>query len=604
MQEMPFNTEPLHMASVRMENGVPVSEGYDDVYFSKAGALEESRYVFLGGNRLRERFASAKQRFTVAETGFGTGLNFLLCWQLWDEVAPSGATLHYISIEKHPLDAEILEQVYVQWPSLQHYTACFRHIYPLPVAGAHELWFADGRVRLTLLYGDVVKMLPRIASASVDSWFLDGFSPAKNPHMWGEGQLAHIGRCSTPGGMFATFSAARTVRDGLMAVGFEVERTKGYGHKRHMLVGRMPVDKAALVSSKETVNDVIVIGAGIAGASVAHACVMRGLSVSMVDRHPQPACESSGNPAGILYPFMARTPDTATQFYLRGLAHTVRLLKSMDVRYGLCGMEHRPKDAGNPDALQRLQETAAYVPDCVAYATSAGIYMPCSGWVDVPSLCQLMLTHPRIHCLYKQSVAHVKCIKGVWHAYDEYGSVIAKAGAIVTANAYDARQLWSEHTLPMRRIRGQITYVPERYLHPMLHVYCYGGYVTPAIDGTHYLGATFEKERDDLTIDMAGHEQNLRKLQLSYPDSIKQWPPDDALGGRVAFRTVSADRFPIVGQLYDHQVWSNYCATTVYTKKAAESLETPLISRAYMSIAHGARGLVSAPLAGLSLIHI
>ncbi len=585
------------MASVSMEDGVPVSDAYGDVYFSKAGALEESHYVFMQGNSLPERFAKVQKSFTVAETGFGTGLNMLLCWQLWNQVAPKDAVLHYLSIEKHPLPRNVLESIYAQWPPLTALSRQWLNAYPLPVAGAHDVWLAGGRLRVTLLYGDMADMLPLIKDRRVDSWLLDGFAPAKNPDMWHGAHLHHIARCTAHDGSFSTFTAARLVRDGLTDAGFAVERVKGYGHKRHMLIGRM-VKTPDITRSVQTQDDVVVVGAGIAGAACAWACAMRGLKVTVIDRHEKPACESSGNPAGILYPFMARKMDAATAFYLRGMAHTVRLLPQVGALHDLCGMEHRPKDPTHPDGIRNLQDVAQYLPNAIAYSTPEGMVMPHSGWVDVPSLCEAMLSHHAITCLYEQSVAHVAYVDGLWQVYDGNGQVIASARNIVMANAYDARQLWPAHMLPMRRIRGQITYVPEHYLQDVVQVYCYGGYITPAIDGVHYVGATFDKDCYDEAMNLADHEQNLARLQQSYPDCIKEWPSLSALDGRVAFRTVSGDRMPVVGRLYDAQAWQQMVASTPYTKRAAESLETPLLKGSYVTIAHGARGLVSAPLAG------
>jgi tRNA 5-methylaminomethyl-2-thiouridine biosynthesis bifunctional protein len=148
---------------------------------------------------------------------------------------------------------------------------------------------------------------------------------------------------------------------------------------------------------------------------------------------------------------------------------------------------------------------------------------------------------------------------------------------VVIANAYAANHLLPE-PLPMRHIRGQITYLPAHYVSQHIeHVYCYGGYITPAIDGIHYLGATFEKERSDTQVDTEGHRTNIATLRAQLPEMLVDDIPIETLEGRAALRTVSGDRLPIIGSMA-HSV--------------------PLCARIYVSLAHGARGLVSAPLAG------
>ncbi len=587
---------PIQSAKLHFKDGTPLSETYGDVYFSKEDGIAESRYVFLDGNNLGARFAEAHGRFIIAETGFGTGLNFLLTLQLWQEQAPADAWLHYISIEKHPIMREDLARLYATHPCHEGAQAMLVQ-YPLPVPGAYQLVFLNGRVRLTLIFADIADVLAYIRPASVDAWFLDGFAPSKNPDMWCAGHLHRIGECATAGGTFATFTAAGQVRRDLQEAGFVVTKRPGFGHKREMLTGVMERKNTSSLSIMPSPSEVLVIGAGIAGAAAAHACAMRGMQVEVLERHAGAAMEASGNPAGILYPYMAREWDAATQFYLQGLSYTCSLLHRLkSVQYDLCGMRHYPKLSDDRECLQGVAE-ALQLDASVLQKTEDGFFMPASGWVDVPGMCRALLEQEDIQTHYHQSVQSIAYEQGQWCVHTEDG--LFQASTLIIANAYEAQQLLADHPLPMRRIRGQITYLPTNHVQEEVQeVLCYGGYLTPAIDGVHYLGATFDKEREDLVVDTAGHAENIRTLRHHFPDLLSDMIPIESLEGRAAFRTVSGDRLPIVGALPDCAALQEQLEGMPYSRERMKALQVPLLPNCYVSLAHGARGTVSAPLAG------
>ncbi|PPC94320.1 MAG: hypothetical protein CTY33_04665 [Methylotenera sp.] len=226
----------------------PYSSQFEDVYFSSDNGLQETQYVFLQGNRLAERWQALQtQHFTVIETGFGTGLNFLCCCQLWLETAPSDATLHFISVEKYPLTLQDLKTALDLWPDLTSYKQVFLAHYPAMLNG-ESISISDGRIRLTLLIGDAVTQLAMLNSPA-DAWLLDGFAPAKNPDMWQPALFSNMARLSHAGTTFATFTSAGDVRRNLIAAGFKVQKRPGFGRKREMLVGHYS-DELDTVSDK------------------------------------------------------------------------------------------------------------------------------------------------------------------------------------------------------------------------------------------------------------------------------------------------------------------------------------------------------------------
>lgn len=221
------------------KDGQPWSARFGDRYFSSDSGLAETEHVFLGGNRLSERFAALTPgaSLLIGETGFGTGLNFLAAWRLFERRASPGATLEYRSVERWPLDASALRAALALWPELGPQAEALLAAWPHAAAG--PLTLADARIRLRLDLQDVAQALPGWAAASIDAWFLDGFAPAKNPDMWSGAVLAQVARASRPGATLATYTSAGWVRRGLQAAGFDVQRTPGFGRKREMLVGRL-----------------------------------------------------------------------------------------------------------------------------------------------------------------------------------------------------------------------------------------------------------------------------------------------------------------------------------------------------------------------------
>lgn len=200
---------------------VPVSTRFDDPYFSLAGGLDETRHVFLQGNNLPERYVDG---FHIAELGFGTGLSMLTALQAF----PKG-TLHFTSFEAYPMARADMETALKAFPELD----------PAPLL---DHWpntkIRTDRLHADIIIGDARETLPAWQGRA-NAWFLDGFSPAKNPELWNADLMHQVARHTAPGGTFATYTAAGHVRRALGEAGFDVQRISGFGRKRHMSVGRL-----------------------------------------------------------------------------------------------------------------------------------------------------------------------------------------------------------------------------------------------------------------------------------------------------------------------------------------------------------------------------
>ena len=217
-----------------LEGAVPCSARFDDPYYSRQDGLAETRHVFLAGNRLAERFADAG-RFTVAELGFGTGLNFLATAMLWNETASPGAMLDFLSFEQFPMAATDMAAALAVWPELAALAKPLCDAWDNRGDGMEAFQLTMASTRLTVFLGDANIRLPQ-ARFVADAWFLDGFSPARNPELWNEALLREVFCHTLPGGTLATYSAAGWVRRNLETAGFRTTRQPGHAGKRQMTV--------------------------------------------------------------------------------------------------------------------------------------------------------------------------------------------------------------------------------------------------------------------------------------------------------------------------------------------------------------------------------
>ena len=216
---------------IYFREGLISSHHYADSYFSHINGHAETQHVFLGGNDLPARFEDA-ENFTIAELGFGTGLNFLTTVQALT------TALTYVSFELHPLDAATMRQALSRWLELSELQEDLIAALPEPTPGIHVLHpFQNSNVQLILIYGDANTWLPRWAEyceTPVDAWYLDGFAPRRNPELWNVDLMQEVYRVTAPGGTGATYTSAGFVRRMMQDVGFEVQKVPGFANKREM----------------------------------------------------------------------------------------------------------------------------------------------------------------------------------------------------------------------------------------------------------------------------------------------------------------------------------------------------------------------------------
>lgn len=559
-------------------DGTPRSTDYGDVYHTAAGGLEQARQVFMAGCGLPERWQGRK-RFTILETGFGLGLNFLATWAAWRADPARSQELHFVSTEKHPFSAADLAVLHRAWPELAPLADELRRAWPDLLPGTHRLHLGSGadgdRVTLTLLFGDALATLPQL-QARVDAIYLDGFSPAKNPELWSPQVFYPLARLAAPGARIATWSVAGAVREGLARAGFHVDKVPGFGTKRERLVGERTArdnDPAPAETSGAGPDDrrALVIGAGFAGTSVAERLAARGWQVEVIDA-VGPGAGASGNRIGVLRPLPAVDDNRLARLTRAAFLYTRHHLQALSaqglpVQWGASGVLHLGRDPVHEATQRKVVELHQPPADYLRYVgqdeasaiagwptAAGGWFFPGGGWGVPPSLCRANLARfpERIRTRFGQAVASIAHRDGEWEAHAEDGTLLGRAPHLVLANAAAAKALYPAPWLPLRPARGQTTVIPAAALPAPKVVVCRLGYVTPVVDGYRVCGASFIAGDTDPALRPAEHRENLQKLDFILPGLTAQAEPPldpDTQEGRVGFRPVSPDRLPMVGAL-------------------------------------------------------
>ncbi|EMK1720950.1 MULTISPECIES: bifunctional tRNA (5-methylaminomethyl-2-thiouridine)(34)-methyltransferase MnmD/FAD-dependent 5-carboxymethylaminomethyl-2-thiouridine(34) oxidoreductase MnmC [Enterobacter cloacae complex] len=608
--------------------GTPVSRDFDDVYFSNDNGLEETRYVFLDGNHLGTRFPEhPRSLFVVAESGFGTGLNFLTLWQAFDcfRAAYPEATLqrlHFISFEKFPLTAHDLRLAHQSWPELAHWAEQLQTQWPPAIGGCHRLILDDGRVTLDLWLGDINDLTDKLDDSmnqKVDAWFLDGFAPAKNPDMWSPHLFSAMARLARPGATLATFTSAGFVRRGLQEAGFTMRKTKGFGRKRDMLVGVMEQDLAIPAQAPwfarraSTSREVAIVGGGIASALLSLALLHRGWQVTLYCADEGPATGASGNRQGALYPLLSAHDPALFQFFPAAFTFARRLYDSLPVAFDhdWCGVTQLGWDEKSQQKITQMLSLG--LPEDIAHAVTAqqvtettgvdtgcgGIQYPLGGWLCPAELTSAAIALGQSRGLTVHYAHKVQSLSRTAHWELRFADgKEAQHASVVLANGHHITQFTQTASLPVYPVGGQVSHIPTApQLSKLRQVLCYDGYLTPQnpSNGHHCIGASYHRGETDMQYSEADQQQNRQRLVDSFPDASWAKEVDVSEGqARCGVRCATRDHLPMAGNVPD------YDATLEVYQDLADSKETavsaPVHPELFMLGGLGSRGLCSAPL--------
>lgn len=503
-------------------NKVPVSGEFGDVYFSNADGLAESRHVFLAHNQLPERLANLaeKQCFTIAELGFGTGLNFLATWQLWRQLRdmhPQLATarLHFITTEKYPIPLADLTQILALWgqraPELAEFIEPLLTAYPPLIAGCHRLNFFEDNLTVDIWLGDAAESLAKLANNAasfhapyVDAWFLDGFAPSCNSTLWTDSIFAQMQRLSRPTTTAATYSCAGIVKRGLQDCGFQIKKVKGFGRKNEMLTAIMldtinldannskditfynnaSTAAPATDNNSESVklNDnlpahTIIIGAGVSGLLMACSLANRGIQITLLDKSA-PLAGASGNPRALLAPKMTPIHHVDEHLHTIGYLYSSRLYRLLNAKAEQESGASILEPTGALDLLIKANigteqiadypddmattlscEQAQDASDLKAQDLSENLYLPQSGLVNPQALKDTILTHPliRFQQLDVKSASETEESICIEGNNQDKQIISISADNVVICAAFESHEL-DKRIFDCRKIRGQLSW--------------------------------------------------------------------------------------------------------------------------------------------------
>ena len=547
----------------------PRAPAFDSRYPPANGALAQAQHVFLAGNGLPERWRG-RARFTVLETGFGLGNNFLATWAAWRDDPARCERLFFVSIEKHPLRSEDLQRAHAASP-VPELTRALIDAWPPATCNLHTLDFDAGRVRLLLAFGDV-QAWARELVARVDAFYLDGFAPDRNPAMWERGVFTMLARLAAPGATAATWSAAQAVREGLRGACFAVHAAPGArgisgsgDATRATFAPRFapPVPPGRTVP-RDAPSHAIVLGGGLAGASTARALAQQGIACTVIDRHAEPAAEASGNPAGLFHgAVMGHDGPHARLLRAAALAAAPAMRAAIargvtGCTDGLLRLESRLSPAAMQGLLNQQALPPSYVQALSAAAASqhAGLpiaqpawFYPAGGWVDPAALGRDALATAGVTWRGASAVERIERHSDHWRVIDAEGQLIAEAPVLVLANASDALRLAGLPPQWLQRQRGQLSWSAQAAaIAPRLPV-ASGGYVLTLRDGRLLFGATNQSDDGDPSVRDSDHADTRTKLALLI--GAEALRDGSALQGRVGWRAATPDRLPLVGQAPD-----------------------------------------------------
>jgi len=623
-------------------DGTPFATDFDDVYFSNAQGVTEARYVFLANNQLPQRWENwQKPQFVIAETGFGTGLNFLVTLQAFAQFcqgrANSDFTLHFISTEKHPLHSADLSRALLHLSEFSAYSDELIRQYPLPLSGCHRLSFLQGKVTLDLWLGDVHDTLPQLCVSKeglVDAWFLDGFAPSKNPQMWSLPLFIQMVRLATPGCTFATFTAAGFVKRGLRGVGFTVQKRPGHGRKREMLAGHIEdtrqdkhqagyFHRGGHQPSTDTPPSkkgasVAIIGGGLAGANCAYALAKRGYQVKVYCQESALSQGASGNPQGGFYPQLNAEANIFSQINASSFIYGAKIYRELlhaghNFAHQWCGVLQVAFNPKFEARYGKLIENNVW-PEALIHSVTprqasslsnldlpySGLFMPLGGWINPPELVAALIA-----AAAKLSPCEVQTDKQLtslsqteqgWQLQWQDGSQ-SLADIVVLATGAQSTNLAPLADLPLRLVRGQVEAIAaQKPLQGLSTVLCHKGYLTPDYQGHHALGSTYVKA--DTSCEYRLDEQTTNLNMLSQALVKCDWAQDiqGLAKGRAAIRCGSPDHLPLVGAIADIEAQNSQYSDLYKALPLAHYPQAKDLPNLFMLSALGSRGLTTAPL--------
>ena len=621
------------------QENTPVSDKFDDVYFSNQDGLAETHYVFLEGNQLWERWVNYQEaHFVIAETGFGTGLNFFAVTSLFREFRqkyPDSPLKHlyFISFEKYPLLLDALQQAHLAYPQFSHLAQHLQQHWLNPIQGCYRFHFNE--TTLDLWFGDVAENLPQLGdymNDKIDAWFLDGFAPSKNPDMWNEQLYQQMFRFTKPQGTFATFTAASAVRKGLENAGFNITKRKGFGKKRECLSGQKTYEKLTALSTpwfhSQPANlnkqDIAIIGGGIASLCTAISLVKRGAKITIYCEDKQTALNASGNKQGAFYPQLSDDNERNIRFYFHAFAYGHQFLQwaiqqQIEFEHEFCGVA---LCAYNEKAESKLNKIAELnLPSDLYQSLSqselsekvglplpfGGAFIPQGAWLAPRQLVQhtfAFLEKQGVQIKTSQKVTALSQTENGWQITTAENETFCHE-VVVLANGHKLTEFEQTQKLPLYPVRGQVSQIPtSENLLKLKTVLCYDGYLTPVdqAKACHCIGASHVRDNATREFSLTEQQENQQKIQQNIPEDWTKEVDTSGNLARIGVRCSVRDLTPMMGAVPHFSGQQAQYQNLFNLRRRKQPIEqAENYPNLYLIGALGSRGLTSAPFLGETL---
>lgn len=615
-------TCPAPALQIGTQQGL-VDTRFDDIFFMPGKGVEEGRHTFLEGTDLPDRMATGGL-IQVGEIGLGTGLNFLLTWDLFLRSAPIGSRLTYWAVDAYPIRRDDLLGLANTLPRpLKSLAERLVPAWPCPTSG--PAWTAPApRIRLLIRWEPALEALThqRLGDPAIglDAWFLDGFAPAKAPEMWSQPVLKGVAGLTRPGGKLASFTAAGGVRRGLEAEGFAVTRRSGFGHKRHMISAVHRGDASPRSSqtgrtnalrSPDGIADVAVIGGGIAGVLLRRELAHLGLSTIGVTKSAV-ADGASGNPAGLVTPRMGLENTHADAFFRSAWKSAMGLYADLPSdlvpRRGVVLLDPA-KQIGRAQKLVAsealpagdLQSVdAGEASDLAGLILSrSGAYIPTAPIIRPAALTRFLAEGQEWRVA---DIVRIDRINDSWRLLDRRGVCVAVADHLVLTGGHEVAEL-CQKAFPIQPKRGQVTAAAGTPISRSLQCAVAGdGYFLPILEGMHWIGAGFETPRfagENTTGNRRSDHRNLESAGRLSPDFVRRLGTRAVkiVQRRVGTRATTPDRLPLMGPVPDREGFRALHQRAARSGLSVDmSAEEGLRPRLWTLSGLGARGYLTAPL--------
>ncbi|MFT4075330.1 MAG: tRNA (5-methylaminomethyl-2-thiouridine)(34)-methyltransferase MnmD [Asticcacaulis sp.] len=528
------------------EDGAPRSGRFGDIYYSLQDGLSEARAVFLTGCGMPEIWGG-RTDFTLLELGFGTGLNIAAVMELWSKTRPAGGYLHIFSVEGFLMNADEAARALGAWPELREFTGALLAQWPKARRGFHHMEFPQWGVSLTLGLMDVRAALSAWEGAA-DAVFLDGFSPALNPDMWGEDVMALIAARTRPGASLATFTVAGFVRRGLQAAGFSVEKRPGFGRKRERLEA---IRSGEAVEAKRP-GRIAIIGAGIAGCALYWQARQLGVSADIFDAS-EPGAGASGNPAALVTPRLDAGDNDISALFADAFSYAIALYHRLCPQAILGEGVRLCADA--PKAVERFTRIAGQAGfaagDLEVFGKGAaqdlpeseGLHLKTALHVEPQTVLKALLGgHEPIR---ERILGYDRAEDGLIRLKTEDGRSLAGYDRIILACGEGLFDMPEAGPAELRAVRGQVEQVADKV--PLAEGLSWGGYAIPLNDGFLF-GATHERNDRASDIRDASRAYNLASLSAVMPERAARIAAGP-FQSRASIRVTTRDYLPVAGSV-------------------------------------------------------